>query len=167
MNSLSSLTNIFHPYRTAELYLENKQIIGIFGQIHPAYANNKGLGSEIYLFEFQLKPIEDQIQQNKLTVFKNYSSYPRIVKDLSFIISKNITFNEIINIVRLNGTKFLSEINLLDDYQSSTIPNNCTSLCLQLIFQSNEKTLETKKIETIIQNLEAILTNEFNAIIRQ
>jgi phenylalanyl-tRNA synthetase beta chain len=61
----------------------------------------------------------------------------------------------------------LSEINLLDEYRGSSIPEDCTSLCLQLIFQSNEKTLENKEIERIINNLQSVLTNKFNAIIRE
>ena len=62
---------------------------------------------------------------------------------------------------------FLSEINLLDEYRGSSIPKDCTSLCLQLIFQSNEKTLENKEIDSIINNLQSVLTSEFNAIIRE
>ena len=160
-------TEIFHPYRTSELYLLNGNNLGKFGQIHPGYASMNGLAAETYLFEFSLKHIQDQIQQNKLPVFQEYSLYPRVIKDLSFIISKDITFRKLKNLLYLNGTKFLSKINLLDEYQGSSIPEDCTSLCLQLIFQSNEKTLENKEIEIIINNLQSVLTKEFNAIIRK
>jgi phenylalanyl-tRNA synthetase beta subunit len=34
---------------------------------------------------------------------------------------------------------------------------NHTSLCLQLTFQSNEKTLENKEIENIINNLQSVI----------
>ena len=167
IEAIAPKSEIFHPYRTAELYLLNGNNLGKFGQIHPAYASINGLTSETYLFEFSLKDIQDQIQKNKLPVFQEYSVYPRTIKDLSFIVPKEITFNKVKNILSLNGTKFLSEINLLDEYQGSSIPENCTSLCLQLIFQSNEKTLENKEIEIIINNLQSVLTTEFNAIIRQ
>lgn len=167
MESSALSNDLFHPYRTAELYLLTGEKIGKFGQIHPACANTNGLSSEIYLFEFSLKIIQDQIHQNKLPFFQEYSSYPRIIKDLSFIIPKDISFTELKNILHLNGTKFLSEINLLDEYRGSSIPDHCTSLCIQLIFQSNEKTLENKEIENIITNLQLVLTNSFNAIIRK
>lgn len=167
IESLASSNDLFHPYRTAELYLLNGKNLGKFGQIHPAYASINGLAIKTYLFEFSLKNIMDQIQQNKLPVFQDYSSYPRIIKDLSFIIPKDITFSELKKILYLNGTKFLSEINLLDEYRGSSIPENFTSLCFQLIFQSNTKTLENKEIETIITNLQSVLTNKFNAIIRK
>lgn len=167
MESLASINDIFHPYRTAEIYLLTGQKLGKFGQIHPAYANMNGLPMKTYLFEFNLKHIQDQLQENKLTIFQEYSLYPRVIKDLSFIIPKNRTFMELKNILSLNGTKFLSNINLLDEYRGSSIPKDCTSLCLQLIFQSKEKTLENKEIERIIKNLQSILVSEFNAIIRK
>ena len=167
MKSLISKNDIFHPYRTAEIYLLNGQYLGQFGQIHPVYANINGLASETYLFEFIIKPIQNQLQENQLPVFQQYSSYPRVIKDLSFIIPKEITFTELKKVLSLNGTKFLSEINLLDEYCGSSIPKDCTSLCLQLIFQSNEKTFENKEIERIIQNLQSVLTIKFNAIIRE
>lgn len=164
----STLSNeLFHPYRTADLYLLNGKSLGKFGQIHPSISNTNGLSSETYLFEFSLKNIQDQIQQNKLPIFQEYSLYPRVMKDLSFIIPKDITFSELKKILYLNGTKFLAEINLLDEYRGSSIPDQCTSLCLQLIFQSNEKTLENKEIETILANLQSVLTKKFNAIIRE
>ena len=74
---------------------------------------------------------------------------------------------ELKNILYLNGTKFLSDITLLDEYRGSSIPENSISLCLQLTFQSNEKTLENKEIEVIITNLQSVLTHKFNAIIRE
>lgn len=166
-NELISSTSIFHPYRTAEVYITNGKKLGEFGQIHPVYANDFGLATETYLFEFELQIIQDQIQQNKLPSFQTYSTYPKIIKDLSFIVSKNITFNELKDILHLNGTKFLSEINLLDEYRGSSIPEGCTSLCVQLIFQSDQKTLENKEVEAIVTNLQSALTNKFNVIIRE
>jgi phenylalanyl-tRNA synthetase beta chain len=121
----------------------------------------------VYSLEFKLKTLQDQIQENKLPVFQEYPSYPKVIKDLSFIIPKDITFTELKNILYLNGTKFLLEINLLDEYRGSSIPKECTSLCVQLVFQSNEKTLENKEIESILKNLQFVLNTKFNAIIRE
>ena len=66
----------------------------------------------------------------------------------------------------LNGSQFLKEINLLDEYRGQSIPSYHTSLCLQLIFQSDFETLQTENVETIVTNLTTILTDEFDATIR-
>ena len=166
--SLSELTiNILHPYRSAELYSVDQTKIGIFGQIHPMLANQLNLSTEIYLFEFNIELIDSQLQTNPLTLYKSYSIYPRIIKDLSFIVQRDIPFETIKNAIYMNGTEFLSEINLLDEYRGQSIPKNHTSLCFQLIFQSSQKTLENKEIENIIKRLQEILTQKFQAILRE
>jgi phenylalanyl-tRNA synthetase beta chain len=159
--------NIFHPHRSAELFLIDKTKIGIFGQIHPILANQLNLSSEIYLFEFNIEVIEHQLQLNKLTLYKEYSLYPKIVKDLSFIIRNDIPFKKVHETLYYNGTEFLSEIHLLDEYRGQAIPKDHTSLCLQLIFQSSKKTLENKEIENIINKLQLVLSQKFNASIRK
>lgn len=157
---------IFHPYRSANIYFSNRKNLGRFGQIHPILANKLNLASEIYLFEFDLESITSQLQLNQLTLYKSYSLYPKIIKDLSFIIQKDISFDRIKETLYFNGTNILSEINLLDEYQGKSIPADQRSLCLQLIFQSKNRTLENKEIETIIQKLQLILRQIFHASLR-
>ena len=157
---------ILHPYRTAELSLVDGINLGIFGQIHPILARKLNLSTELYLFEFNLDLVKDQIKTNKLSTYKEYSLYPKIVKDLSFIVEQTISFEEIQKTLLFNGTKFLTEINLLDEYKGESVPDNHISLCLQLVFQSNEKTLQNKDVENIINELQNLLINCFNVKIR-
>ena len=157
---------LLHPFKSADIYLANKINLGIFGQIHPILANKLNISPDIYLFEFDIEAIESQLQMNKLTFYKSYSLYPKIIKDLSFIIRRDIKFEKIQEALYYNGTEFLSEINLLDEYRGQSIPKDHTSLCLQLVFQSDKKTLENKEIENIIKRLQLILTQKFKATIR-
>lgn len=163
---VSTHNKILHPYRSAEIFLPAGQKLGTFGQIHPILANKLSLSPHIYLFEFDVELIQQQIQMNKLTIYKDYPVYPKIIKDLSFIIDQTISFEELKTTLYANGTKFLSEINLLDEYKGKSIPEGQISLCFQLTFQSKERTLENKEIENIINNLQLVLTNKFNALIR-
>jgi phenylalanyl-tRNA synthetase beta subunit len=55
----------------------------------------------------------------------------------------------------------------LDEYEGESIPANHISLCLQLTFQSDEKTLQNKEIENIINTLQILLTDKLNARIRR
>jgi phenylalanyl-tRNA synthetase beta chain len=162
-----SVKSIFHPYRTAEVCLSNNSILGLFGQINPILANQLNISSKIYLFEFDIELITNSLQENKLTVYNEYSLYPKIIKDLSFIIKKEIKFDQIQTLLSANGTEFLSEINLLDEYRGKSIPDNHISLCLELIFQSSTRTLENKEIEVILKKLQSILITKCNAIIRE
>ena len=157
---------LYHPYKTSEISLLNGKKLGTFGQISPILSNKLNIDSQIYIFEFDLEVIQNQIQKNQLTIYKPYVSYPKIVKDISFIVNQNVSFAELKELIYANGTQFLLEINLLDEYRGKSIPDQHISLCLELVFQSNKKTLETKDIEVIIKNLESILYEKFNVLIR-
>jgi len=156
----------FHLSRFAELYTKTNQLLGVFGQINPIIAKKFNISSELYLFEFNLQTIESYSKNNKLSVSKEYSLYPKIIKNLSFLIRTDIEFEAVQNLLYLNGTDLLSKVNLIDQFNGPSIDKNYTSLCFELIFQSNEKTLETKKIEEILRNLKLILIQKFNTIIR-
>lgn len=165
-SSTSNMDSVMHPYRSSDVYLSDGIKLGVFGQIHPILANQLTISSQIYLFEFDIEIIRDQLQKNKLVLYREYSLYPKIVKDLSFIVQQDIQFEKLQEALYCNGTKFLSEINLLDEYRGKSIPDGSTSLCLQLVFQSKEKTLENKEIENIMTNLQSVLTHKFDALIR-
>lgn len=164
--SILNSNNLMHPYRSAELYLANGIKLGIFGQINPILVNQLDILSEIYLFEFDVELIEHQLQTNKLAIYRDYSLYPKIIKDLSFIVQQDVKFEQLRKLLYYNGTKFLSEITLLDEYRGKSIPEGYTSLCIQLTFQSQEKTLTNREIETIVIHLQSVLINNFNALIR-
>jgi phenylalanyl-tRNA synthetase beta chain len=166
IRSISTQENIFHPYQSGNVYLINGQKIGTFGQLHPLLANRLALPEKIYLFEFDMNIIQNQLQKNKLAMYKEYSLYPKITKDLSFIIRQDVPFDKLQEVLYLNGSQFLSEVKLLDEYRGQSIPEDYTSLCLQLIFQSNKKTLKNKDIESIMTDLQLVLTKKFDAIIR-
>lgn len=159
-------SDLFHPYRTANLSLLNGEKLGVFGQINPIISKKLTLASELYLFEFDFELIQTTIQQTKLNLYEEYIIYPKIIKDLSFIIDSQICFEEIKKILYLNGSKFLVNINLLDEYRGESIPKEHTSLCLQLTFQSDYETLKNKNVETILKNLNTILRTKFQATIR-
>jgi len=158
--------NILHPYRVAEINLNNGLIIGVFGQIHPLLAKKLNISPNLYLFELNFDIITNQFTTNNLVNYKEYSVYPKILKDLSFFIDDKISFHKIKEMLYLNGTKYLKTIVLLDEYKGTSIPENCISLCIQLIFQSNEKTLQNKDVDKIVEILKINLTKIFNATIR-
>ena len=165
-SNLEAYKDILHPYRTAELYLGNQLSLGVFGQIHPIAAKTNNVVPDLFLFEFNFETLKEEFQQRKLSLYQPYSLYPKITKDLSFIVDRNVTFTQLKTTIQNNGTEFLKQVDLLDQYQGSSIPKNQTSLCVQLIFQSIQKTLVTKEIDEIVDNLYEILKEEYKVTIR-
>jgi len=73
-----------------------------------------------------------EMKKNKLSIYKNYSSYSKILKDLFFIVSCNSPFKNIENIIWSRESIYLVDVELLNEYQGKLI----SSFCIQLMFQS-------------------------------
>jgi len=87
--------------------------------------------------------------------------YPKILKDISFIINNRINFIDIKNYIYSINNELLINIELLDQYQGETIPLNHSSLCLKLTFQSKFKTLQTNDIDKVLNEIEKRLKIKF------
>ena len=161
-----SSEDILHPYRAAEFRLLNGNSLGVFGQIHPIIAKKLNISPYIYLFEFNFEVLKNELKNNLLPLYKEYLSYPKITKDLSFIVNKNVPFKKIQDSILKTGTNVLVQSDLLDEYKGESIPLDCISLCIQLTFQSSEKTLRTEEVETIIEKIQTMLTEEYSIIQR-
>ena len=79
---------------------------------------------------------------------------------------KNVSFETIKKILYFNGSRFLTQITLLDKYEKNIPSNSYTSLCLQLVFQSNKETLQNKKIDSLVDKLKDILSTEFQVVFK-
>ena len=165
-SELSQYKNILHPYRTAELFLSDQISLGVFGQIHPIAAKNNNISTGLFLFEFNFEVLKNTFKQKKLALYQEYSLYPKITKDLSFIVNREINFTAIKTTILEYGTEYLKSVKLLDEYQGTSIPKHQTSLCVQLTFQSTKKTLITKEIDEILTNLFKILETKYRITVR-
>ena len=74
-----TVKDLFHPYRSATIRNKNLISLGNFGQIHPVLANQLNLPVELYLFEFDLEVFQTQIQNSKLILHQEYTTYPKTV----------------------------------------------------------------------------------------
>jgi hypothetical protein len=72
---------VLHP-TVVQLYLPDNSILGTLDRL-TILANRLNISAELYLFEFNVELIKQQIQVNKLPLYQKYSSYPKII-DLSY-----------------------------------------------------------------------------------
>jgi len=162
--------SVLHPYRTAMLYLQSPKIfLGVFGELNPILAKQYNIFSKFYLFEFNFKVLVSHfttLNLSKQVTYKDYSTYPKLVKDLSFIITKDISLGSILEFINLSKFIFLNSINLLDIYEGESLSSNQVSVCIQLVFQARNKTLTNVDIEPWLKWIYYKLEKKYGAIFR-
>ena len=146
-----------HPGISAHILLDNEEI-GIIGRINPNLVKE-----EVYVFELSMNKLLKPVKPIK---YKPSSKYPSITKDMAFILDKNILNQDVINTIRTNGGRYLTDIKVFDLYQGDKISLDKKSIAYSLTFNSNESTLSDEEVTTIFNKIIAAVTDKFNAILR-
>lgn len=147
----------FHPGITASILLDN-EVIGVIGRIHPS--TNK---DEIYLFELSMNKLMQDIE--KIT-YTEPPKYPSITKDMAFIVSKNITSDEVKSVIISSGAENLKDCTLFDIYVGDNVSVNEKSLAFKLTFVNPSKTLTDEEVMNSFNNIITTVESKLNAKLR-
>ncbi len=90
------------------------------------------------------------------------SKYPPVYRDLSIIVSPQVTIEQIQGLIEDTGKDLIADVDLFDEYQHQ----GQTSYAFHLKYQSPHRTLTDQDIEKIHHKIISVLTKELNAQIR-
>ena len=124
-----------------------------------------GVTKEIFYADFDWKQLVAE-KPTKLKI-KEISKYPAVRRDLSLVIGKNVSFEEIQNIAQKNGGALVKEINVFDVYQGDKIDQNKKAYAMSFTLQDVKKTLTDKIIDKTMKRLISSFERELNAHIRK
>ena len=103
---------------------------------------------------------------NTPKLFKKIIPYPPIERDLNFVIDNDFTCGSIIDFIMSKKFDFLINIVPVSIFKHSTLGLNKKAVSLNLIFQSDSKTLEDKVVNPIIDGIIEVVSKKFNAKLR-
>ncbi|XFA99616.1 phenylalanine--tRNA ligase subunit beta [Candidatus Izemoplasma sp. B36] len=151
-----------HPGIYAELYINNKYV-GFLGKLHPQKEHNVGI-NKTYVFELMLEALNENY--NLDLVMNEIPKYPAVTRDLAIVLDKDIMIETLLKEVKKAGKKTLKSVDIFDVYQGENIDDDKKSVALSLVLQSNEKTLETKEVDIVINRILKQLETSLNAVLR-
>ena len=102
-----------------------------------------------------------------LKKYGEISKFPEVRRDLSLVIDKKITFDEIKKVALKAGGKLLQKIGVFDVYQGDKIDASKKAYALSFYLQDTENTLTDKIIDKTMSRLIQGFENEVGAFIRK
>ncbi|MEI6191301.1 MAG: hypothetical protein WCP24_02970 [bacterium] len=158
------------------------------GLVHPQVLKNFGLDPEVYngwAFGFgdRLAMVRMEIPDIRIlwsedpritsqfkdinSKYKEVSKYPEILRDISFIIDKNINLNNYFEIVRDCAGNLIEEVKKIDEYESAEkFGAGKKSYTFRIIYRSHERTLTNEEVNKIHDEIRAKTKAELDAVIR-
>ncbi len=140
----------YHPGRTAEIYYQD-QLIGEIGEVHPTVTKNYGIGDRTYIAVLDLKTITPMA--NFDYKFEAVAKYPAVTRDLSMIVPKAVTNEQIETMIEQRGGKILEHLELFDLYEGAPILPGFKSMAYSLVFRRKDKTLEEAEITAAMKKI--------------
>ena len=143
--TLNDIPNYLHPGKSACINLNGKNI-GIIGCLHPNI-----IKGDIFVAEISL----DKLFQNRVSKlkYKDYSKYPSIIKDLAFVVKKDVLSEEIVKVIKKTGGKLLTNIEVFDVYTGENILPDEKSIAYSLTFESMDRTLSDDEVMEIFNKI--------------
>ena len=144
--------------------------IAIFGKVREKITALAGVKQEVFYaviyWEALLQQLETYHQEEK-HIFQEISKFPEVYRDLSLILDKNVSFNQIEKIAREKGDRMLKDINVFDVYEGENIGTDKKAYALSFVLQDQYKTLDDKTIDNMMTRLMQAYEENLGAIIRK
>lgn len=107
-----------------------------------------------------------KLQANHTVSFEALPKFPMVRRDLSLLLDRSVTYEELKNLAFKTEKKLLVDVNLFDIYEGKSLPAGKKSYALSFILQDHEKTLRDKVIDKVMKKFIMVFEKELGAAIR-
>ena len=158
VRNLEKTPDELHPGQSAVISVNN-DIVGIIGKIHPKVEKD-----DVYVLEIDLdRLLSKRVGKMK---YKEISKFPNIKKDLSIVVDKKISAQEIgMKIKKLAGS-LLESSEVFDVYTGTGIEEDKKSISFALTFGKGDRTLTDDEINEVMNKIIAGLEKDIKAELR-
>lgn len=141
------------------------KIIAELGVVCKKLLKQVDVAGEVYFAEINWTALMKLTRKNKVE-YKELSKYPAVSRDLALLIDKQTEFEQIEKIAFQTEKKLLKRVELFDVYEGKNLPEGKKSYAVNFILQDEQKTLNDKQIDGIMQKLIKNLTEKLGAELR-
>lgn len=149
---------------TLNIMYQNVEI-GYIGKVKKEILKLFDIEQDVYVADLNLDIIKSFVNYNKK--YEPLPLYPMVIRDLAFIIDKNVPVDEMMNTIKLSAGEILKTVDLFDIYTGEQIASDKKSCAFTLQFQSNEKTLTDDEVTQITEKIVKEMNQKYNATLRK
>ena len=99
-------------------------------------------------------------------VYKPLPKYPAVTRDISLIVSEDVTVGAIEDVIFENGEKILEDVALFDVYRGRQVGEGKKSAAFALTYRDAEKTLTDEEVEKVHSKVVFSLEDTYKASLR-
>lgn len=158
------LEKVSHPLLDYGMSIRaRKREVGIVGKVRTAFARDFGVKQEIFYADLEVHLLF-QMSNPKFDI-QEVPKFPEVKRDLSLVIDKTVTFDEIKAVVGM--TNLITDVTVFDVYEGENIPKGKKAYALGFTLLDRTKTLTDEEIDKTMNGLMAGFEKRLGAVIRK
>ena len=162
--------NCYHPGRSGSVNLKSEKgaHLAYFGELHPAIITNLNFKEKnIFGLEIFLKNIPKPNKKARVSK-KNYttSDFQKSERDFAFVIDKAFKAGVLENIIKNLDNNIIKKVITFDIFEGQNIPEGKKSVAINVVIQSQDKTLTESDLDQISQKIISTVKEKTGATIR-
>ena len=139
--------------------------LGSMGIVAKAILKKADIKQEVLFAELDWNAIVKLAVKKKVTFAPLPKTQP-VKRDLALLIDKAVTMAQIEAVVRESERKLLKDVTLFDVYEGKNLPEGKKSYAIAMTIQDDEKTLQDKQIEAVMNKIITNLEKRLGASLR-
>ena len=144
--------------RNGKVYLE-------LGLVKKALLAAFDIEQEVYYADLNWTLLTSKVRGAKVS-FKEISKFPAVSRDLALLVDKQVTFAEIEKVCFAADKKLLKKVELFDVYEGKNLEAGKKSYAINLTLQDEDKTMNDKQTDNIMQKIVQSLEKQLGAKLR-
>ena len=161
--TVKSTNNIF----ASGLEVQNRggKVIAELGIITRKLQKEAQIDTEVFYADINWTVLMKAIRKNKVE-YTEISKFPAVSRDLALLLDKSVEFAQVEQISRQSERKLLKSVELFDVYEGKNLPAGKKSYAVNFILQDEQKTLNDKQIDAVMQKIITNLKQQLGAELR-
>ncbi len=139
--------------------------LGSLGVISKKLASKFDIKQEVIYCELDWHALVNLSLRKKVSYSPLAKTMP-VKRDLALLLDKNVTLDQVEAIVRESERRLLRSVTLFDVYEGKNLPEGKKSYAIAITLQDDEKTLQDKQIEAVMNKVIGNLTKKLGAELR-
>ncbi len=147
-------------------FVKDENEIAVMGIVHDKWLRFFDLKTPVFFADLNWKLLSGMLSTKPVT-FRELPRFPEVIRDLSMMLEKTITFEQIRKLAFQTEKKFLKKVILFDVYEGDKIEKDKKSYAVSFVLQDEIRTLTDGLIEKSINNLAGVFEKKLGAQIRR
>ena len=135
------------------------------GVVKKSILKEFGIKQEVLFADFNFDNLLKVAGRKNFNV-KELAKYPEVKRDLALLLDDKVTFAEIFAIANQTEKSLLKSVDLFDVYQGDKLPKDKKSYAVSFVLQDENKTLNDKQIDKVMQKMQQSLEKNLGAALR-